>query len=179
MMRVVEFMTSARRSMWISAPVSAFSDPDESGSRRACFLPRSLAMRTVIGKLPRALCAAVALCLAPHALAAQAGACATPDSSSAAPDSTRFGVPVLIIARVHADAVVFESEPDVRVTVNGCDPPPGQLRTTSTLPDTIVPGVRYTNVEVTTEYRAWLTIECRAPEETVARLCEELSGRQR
>lgn len=135
-------------------------------------------MRTDSGRLVRTLCAAVALVGAPHALAAQQSACAAPDSLAAA-DSSGIGVPVVIIARVHADAVVFESDPDVRVTVNGCDPLPGRFRTTSTLPDTIVPGVRYTNVEVSAEYRAWLTIECRAPEDTVAQLCEELSGRQR
>ena len=134
-------------------------------------------MRTGSGSLARALGAAVALIAAPHALTAQQIACAAPDSAALA-DSSGLAVPVVIIARVHADAVVFESDPDVRVTVNGCDPLPGQLRTTSTLPDTIVPGVRYTNVEVTAEYRAWLTIECRAPEQTVAQLCEELSGRE-
>ena len=71
--------------------------------------------------------------------------------AAAAVDSS--AVPVIVIARVHADAVVFDSDPDVRVTVNGCELPSDQAVRTSTLPDTIVPGVRYTNVEVSVEYR--------------------------
>jgi len=156
---------------------SAFSEPTRVLAQRACFLPLSAPMRTHFGSLARALGVAVAVVATPLALNAQETGCAAPDSAAVA-DSSGVAVPVVIIARVHADAVVFESDPDVRVTVNGCDPLPGQVRTTSTLPDTIVPGVRYTNVEVTAEYRAWLTIECRAPEETVAKLCEELSGRE-
>ena len=109
----------------------------------------------------------------------QPGACPVqpmaPDSSVQHGDAS--GIPVVIIARVHADAVVFESDPDVRVRLNGCDPLPGQLHTTSNVPDSIVPGVRYTNVELTSEYRAWLTVECRAPADVAARLCEELTRR--
>jgi hypothetical protein len=135
----------------------------------ACFLPVFHAMRrTMIG-------AAVGLAglLAGESVAGQQpAACAAP---AAAADS--LSVPVVVIARVHADAVVFETDPDVRVTVNGCDPLPGQVRTTSNLPDPIEPGVRYTNVEITTEYRAWLTVECRAPADVAARLCEELRRR--
>lgn len=102
-----------------------------------------------------------------------AAACAPP--TAAASDSS--AIPVVIVAQVHADAVVFQTDPDVRVTVNGCEPLAGQLVTTSNLPDTIVPGVRYTNVEIRSEYRATLTLECRAPEDIVVRLCEELLRR--
>ena len=100
---------------------------------------------------------------------------ACPAAGPAEQDS--LAIPVVIVARVHADAVVFESDPDVRVTLNGCDPLPGQVTHSSNLPDTIVPGVRYTDVEITTEYRVWLTLECRAPDDVAARLCEELRRR--
>jgi hypothetical protein len=128
-------------------------------------------MRTAARTIGRALRACVLLAIAPLALAAQQPACPTATRA----DST--SIPVVVIARVHADAVVFESDPDVRVTLNGCDPLPGQTVHTTNLPDTIVPGVRYTNVEITSEYRAWLTVECRAPGDAAARLCEEIQGR--
>lgn len=121
------------------------------------------------------LACAIALLCVPAAARAQAAPAACDRDGVAAADS--LAIPVLIVARVHADAVVFESEPDVRVTLNGCDPLPGQALTTTNLPDTIVPGVRYTDVEVRTEYRAWLTIECRAPDDAAARLCDELRRR--
>jgi hypothetical protein len=121
------------------------------------------------------LAAGLALGMLAAAPAAAQERAACPSDAALPADST--GIPVVIIARVHADALVFESDPDVRVTLNGCDPLPGQVQTTSTLPDTIEPGVRYTNVEISTEYRAWLTLECRAPADVAARLCEELSRR--
>ena len=132
--------------------------------------PTYRAMRFLRRARPAALAALVALALAPDAVRAQ-DACS--DSTAAARDST--GVPVLIIAYVHADALVFESDPESRVTLNGCPPTAGSVQ--STLPDTIVPGVRYTNVEVRAEYRVWLNLECRAPGDAAARLCEELSRR--
>lgn len=110
---------------------------------------------------------------APPVAAQQDDACAAP--LAAAADSS--AIPVVIVAQVHADAVVFQTDPDVRVTLNGCEPLPGQLVTTSNLPDTIVPGVRYTDVEIRSEYRALLTLECRAPEDIVVQLCEELRRR--
>ena len=140
----------------------------------AWILPLSAAgMRTTMTHPARALACAALLAIAPPALSAQ-NPCAATDSVVA---DSMVAIPVVIIARVHADAVVFESDPDVRVTLNGCDPLPGQVVTSSTLPDTIEPGVRYTNVEVSTEYRVWLTMECRAPDGVAARLCEELTRR--
>lgn len=124
--------------------------------------------------LPTLACA-LALACVPLAVHAQEPATACDGGADAKADS--LAIPVLIVARVHADAVVFESDPDVRVTLNGCDPLPGRMRTTSNLPDSIVPGVRYTDVEIRTEYRAWLTIECRAPDDVAARLCDELRRR--
>ena len=114
--------------------------------------------------IARALGAAVALMAVPHALAAQQNACVAPDSLAAAVDSSGAGIPVVIIARVHADAVVFESDPDVTVRLNGCEAGPDAVVRTSNLPDTIVPGVRYTDVEITTEYRVRLELECRCRE---------------
>jgi len=120
---------------------------------------------------------ALALASTPAGLRAQETAAPACDAGATAA-AYPLAVPVLIVARVHADAVVFESDPDVRITLNGCDPLPGHVTTTSTLPDTIQPGVRYTDVEIRTEYRAWLTIECRAPDGAAALLCDELRRRE-
>lgn len=106
------------------------------------------------------------LVMAPGAAAAQTCPTAPPGDTTAAV--------VFVVARVHAEAVVFHEDPDVRVTVNGCEPAGDQIRYTSNLPDPVVPAIRYTDVEVRAEYRARVILECRAPGDAAAELCESI-----
>lgn len=125
-------------------------------------------MRSLLRSYPPRAVLLAALAAAPNDAAAQ-DRCDPPpaDSGNAA---------LVIRARVHADAIVFDSEPATRITLNGCEPGAGS-RVTSTLPDTIVPGVRYTDVRIDAEYRVRLNLECRPTDTADARdLCAALLG---
>ena len=128
-------------------------------------------MRLADAHPARGLLAAALFAIAPAAARGQA-TCS--GDAGAPPDSG--AVPIVIVAHVHADAVVFGADPDTRVLVNGCAPTGDQVRYTSNLPDPVEPGVRYTNVEVSAEYRVWLNVECRAPDDAAAALCDAIGA---
>lgn len=127
-------------------------------------------MSRIIRSVPPIVALGATLAMGARPAAAQA-ACTPP-----APADSGEAV-VVIRAHVHADALVFESHPETRVTLNGCDA--GEAgRVTSNLPDPIEPGVRYTDVEITAEYRVRLDFACHIASADARRICDEIVGRR-
>ena len=99
----------------------------------------------------------VALACAPAA----AQECALPGMGADSVDAPQRRPDVLIVATVTAAELRFESEPQARLRVNGCDLPAAAYVTERTnLPDPVQPGVTYRDVRVGIEIRGWLNVEC-------------------
>lgn len=105
------------------------------------------------------LMAAMLTALACASAAAQE--CALPGVGADSVDAPERRPDVLIVATVTAAELRFESEPQARLRVNGCELPDAAYVTERTnLPDPVQPGVTYRDVRVGIEIRGWLNVEC-------------------
>ncbi|HEY0021040.1 MAG TPA: hypothetical protein VGC13_32360 [Longimicrobium sp.] len=68
---------------------------------------------------------------------------------------------ILIAASATAREVRFESQPQIRIGLNGCAALDSVVTTRrENLPDPVQPGVAYRDVRVGVEIRAWLNVQC-------------------
>lgn len=68
---------------------------------------------------------------------------------------------ILISASATAREVRFESQPQIRIDLNGCAALDSIVTTRrENLPDPVQPGVTYRDVRVGVEIRAWLNVQC-------------------
>ena len=83
--------------------------------------------------------------------AGQTAACPAPADTSRPPD-------VVIVASAQIDQLRFESAPQLRLSLLGCD----SVRVTErrNLPNPVQPGVTYRDVGIGIEIRSWLNVQC-------------------
>ena len=118
---------------------------DAKSSRRlAAFTHDRMAMR------PLSLAATLLVLLASPA-AGQAAACPAPADTTRPPD-------VVIVASAQIAELRFESAPQLRLSLLGCD----SVRVTErrNLPKPVQPGVTYRDVGIGIEIRSWLNVQC-------------------
>ena len=83
--------------------------------------------------------------------AGQSAACPAPPDSTRPPD-------VVIVASAQIQELRFESAPQLRLSLLGCD----SVRITErrNLPKPVQPGVTYRDVGIGIEIRSWLNVQC-------------------